>query len=157
MKKLLLTLITLAAIHAQAGVVTGTITVPANTTNAVSDYIDIGDRAQVVRQIESVEFYVTQADTNKTTTVTLRQELGTALTNAITTATYTASGASLLWPMRTVTSLGVSGAYTNVVQYTAPYAVNRAFIAYNFAAATNSAVPVACSTNVSIRYNILTR
>jgi hypothetical protein len=43
------------------------------------------------------------------------------------------------------------------VQYTAPYAVNRAFIAYNFAAATNSAVPVACSTNVSIRYNILTR
>jgi hypothetical protein len=156
MNKLILAAI-LAAATTMAGVIDTTILVATSTTNAVTDYFDIGDRAQIVRQIDSVEVYVTQPNTNHVTTVNFRQELGTGLTNTFATYSVQGTGATLLYPLRSVDALAVSGAATNAVQHTYPYAISRAFITYAFAAATNSAVAVACTNGVSIHYKILTR
>jgi len=156
MKTLIIACI-LTAATAMAGVIDTTILVATSTTNAATDFFDIGDRDQVVRQIDSAEIYVTQPNTNHVTTVNVLQELGTGLTNIVATYSVQGTGATLLYPLRSVDALAVSGAATNAVQHTYPYAINRAFITYAFAAATNSAVAVACTNGVSIRTKILTR
>lgn len=156
MHKLIITAI-LAASISMAGIIDNTIAVTSGTTNAVTNYFDIGDRDQTVRQIDSVEIYVTQPDTNHVATVDIRQELGAGLTNFVATFSVQGTGATLLYPLRTVTALAVSGETTNAVQHTYPYAINRAFITYAFAAVTNSAIAVACTNGVSIRTKILTR
>lgn len=156
MHKLILAAI-LATATTMAGIIDNTIAVTASTTNAITDCFDIGDRAQVVRQIDSVEIYVTQPNTNHVTTVDIRQELGAGLTNTFATFSIQGAGATLLYPLRTVAALAVSGDTTNAVQHTYPYAINRAFITYAFAAVTNSAIAVACTNGVSIRTKILTR
>lgn len=147
----------LAAATTMAGIIDDTILVRSGTTNAVTDFFDIGDRDQVVRQIDSAEIYVTQPNTNHVTTVNVLQELGTGLTNIVATYSVQGTGATLLYPLRTVNALAISGATTNAVQHTYPYAINRAYITYAFAAATNSTVAVACTNGVSIRTKILTR
>jgi hypothetical protein len=157
MHKIILTAI-LAAATTMAGVIQNTISVTAGTTNAVTDYFDIGDRDQTVRQIDSIEFYVINPATNITALVYLRQEMySMALTNTVLAYTVAGTGATNAYPRRTTNSKVIVSGTTNVVQQVEPYAVNRAFLFYSFALATNSTQAVGCTNGVSIAYKILTR
>ena len=157
MHKLILALI-LSAATTMAGVIQNTVSVTAGTTNAATDYFDIGDREQTVRQIDSVEFYVVNPTTNISATVYLRQEMyGAALTNTVLAYTIAGTGATNAYPRRTTDTKVIVSGTTNVVQQAEPYAVNRAFLFYSFASATNSTQAVGCTNGVSIQYKILTR
>lgn len=157
MKKTFILALILSASVSMAVVRSGTVTVTAGTTNAVTDYIDIGDRTETVRQIDSVELYVINPTTNTSATVELRQEMIGGMTNILTTYTVAGTAATNAYPRRRTNALATSGATTNAVQFSEPYAVNRAFLFYSFARATNSTQAVGCTNGVSIAYKILTR
>lgn len=150
------------AATAHAWIAAETIAVPAGTTNAVTPLIDIGDRLVTIREIDHLELYVYQPDTNASMTVTLYEETAqtNALTNAICSATFAGSPsitATAINPLRTVNALAVYGAATNAVQHARPYACQRAFFAYSFAHATNSLQAVACTNGVVWSYRIINR
>lgn len=158
MNKILILAIIAAASVSMAGVIQNTVSVTAGTTNAATDYFDIGDRDQTVRQIDSVEFYVINPTTNITALVYLRQEMyGSTLTNTVLAYTVAGTGATNAYPRRTTDAKVIVSGTTNVVKQVEPYAVNRAFLFYSFARATNSTQAVGCTNGVSIAYKILTR
>jgi len=156
MHKLILVTI-LAATVSMAGVINNTVSVTAGTTNAVTDFFDIGDREQTVRQIDSVEFYVLQPSTNTSTTIQLRQEMAGGSTNILSSYTVSGNGTTNAYPRRAWDAKVTVSGTTNAVQHAEPYAVNRAFLFYSFARATNSTQAVGCTNGVYIQYRILAR